>query len=60
MFTSASKREIRHFHVVVVQRTVNKCTKERDQLAELLFWQSYPIVFFAVLVAVAVVVAQAP
>ena len=32
------KREIRRFHVVVVQRTSKKCTKMRDARAELLFW----------------------
>ena len=31
------KREIRRFHVVVVQRTSKKCTKMRDARAELLF-----------------------
>ena len=29
-FTSFTKREIRHFHVVVVQVTVKECTKKRD------------------------------
>ena len=46
------------FHVVVVQRKAKKCTKKRDARAKLLFFQSKPIVlFFAFLVAVAVVVA---
>ena len=38
--------------------TVKKCTKKRDARAKLLFCQSKPIVFFAVLVAVSVVVAE--
>ena len=48
--SSSTKRDIRHFHVVAVewrQRSVQK----------LLFGQSKPISFFAVLVAVTVVVA---
>ena len=39
------KREIRRFHVVVVQRTSKKCTKMRDARAELLFW-SLNLLFF--------------
>jgi len=35
--TSSIKREIRRFHVVVVQWTSKKCTKKRDSRAELLF-----------------------
>ena len=31
-------RQIRRFHVVVVQWTSKKCTKRRDAPAELLFW----------------------
>ena len=38
MSTSSLKREIRRFHVVVVQWTSKKCTKKRDARAELLFW----------------------
>ena len=37
-----------------------KCTKKRDARTMLLFCQFKPIAFFAVLVAVAVVVAYAP
>ena len=37
--------------------TAEKCTKRRDARAKLLFCQFKPIAFFAVLVAVAVVVA---
>ena len=36
MSTSRIKRQIRSFHVVVVQWTSKKCTKERDASAELL------------------------
>ena len=35
--TSSKKRQIRRFHVVVVQWTSKKCTKKRDASAELLF-----------------------
>ena len=31
------KREIRHFHVVVVQKREQKCTKKRDARAKLCF-----------------------
>ena len=37
LFTSSIKREIRHFHVVVVQKRANKCTKNRGTRAKLLF-----------------------
>ena len=37
MFTYSIKREIRHFHLVVVQKQVKKCTNERVARAELLF-----------------------
>ena len=37
MFTSSIKRQIRRFHVVVMQWTSKKCTKKRDARAELLF-----------------------
>ena len=43
MFTSYTKREIRHFHIVVVQ--AKKCIKKRDAHAKLLFCQSKPIAF---------------
>ena len=36
---------LRRFHVVVVQWTWKKCTKERDARAELLFW-SLNLLFF--------------
>ena len=53
-FPSSTKREIRHFQVVVVQLRAKKCTKKR---AKLLFCYYKPVAFFAVLVAVAVVFA---
>ena len=49
MFLSSTKREIRHFHVVVVQEMAKKCTKEHDARAKLLFCQSKPIGFLAFL-----------
>ena len=45
-----------HFLVVVMQRR-QKMYKKRDARAKLLFCEYKPIAFFAVLVAVAVVVA---
>ena len=45
MSTSPIKRQIRSFHVVVVQWTSKKCTKKRDARAELLFW-SLNLLFF--------------
>ena len=60
VFLFSTKREIRHFHVVVVQRRpAKKCTKKREARAKLLFCPSKPVAFFfvAVLVAVTVVVA---
>ena len=47
------KRQIRRFHVVVVQWTSKKCTKKRDARAELLFW-SLNLLFFEVVVVVVV------
>ena len=34
---SSIKREIRHFHVIVVQKRAKECTKKRDARANLLF-----------------------
>ena len=45
VFTSSIKREIRKFHVVVVQRRQKKCTKKRDARAKLLFYQSQAVAF---------------
>ena len=56
MSTSSIKRQIRRFHVVVVQWTSKKCTKKRDARAEVLFW-SLNLLFFEVVVVVVVVVA---
>jgi len=38
MSTSSLKRQIRRFHVVVVQWTSKKCNKKRDARAKLFFW----------------------
>ena len=58
VFPSSTKREFRrHFHVVVVQRRLRNVQKKHAARAKLLFCLSKPVVFFAVLVAVAVVVA---
>ena len=43
LFLSSTKREISQFHVVVVQRTAEKCTKKRDARVKLLFCFSKPI-----------------
>ena len=43
MFPSSTKREIRHFHVVVVQRRQRNVQKKRDAPAKFLFCQSKPI-----------------
>ena len=59
MFTLSMKRQIRRFHVVVVQWTSKKSTKKRDARAELLFW-SLNLLFFEVVVVIVVVVAQDP
>ena len=45
LFTSSIKRQIRRFHVVIVQWTSRKWTKKRDARAELLFW-SLKLLFF--------------
>ena len=59
MTTSSIKRQIRRFHVVVVQWTSKKCTKKRDARAELLNVKPivFVFVFFEVVVVVVVVVA---
>ena len=36
LFTSSTKSEIRHFHVVVVQKRAKKCTKKRGARAKFL------------------------
>ena len=41
------KREIKYFHVVVVQKRAKKCKKKkRDARAKLLFFFNKPIVFY--------------
>ena len=45
MSTSSINRQIRRFHVVVVQWTSKKCNKKRDARAELCFW-SLNLLFF--------------
>ena len=43
---SSTKREIRNFHVVVVQKRAKKCTKKRDARAKLLFaYKTYFLTF---------------
>ena len=60
MSTSSIKRQIRRFHVVVVQWTSKKCTKMRDARVELLFWSLNLLLFEVVVDVVAVVVGWAP
>jgi len=45
VLTFSIKREIRKFHVVVVQRQERNVQKKRDARAKLLFCQSKPIAF---------------
>ena len=45
MFPSSTKREFRHFHVVVGQRRQRNVQKKRDARAKLLFCLSKPIAF---------------
>ena len=47
MSTSSIKRQIRKFHVVVVQWTLKKCTKKRDERAELLFLSLNLLIFWS-------------
>ena len=56
MSTSPIKRQIRRFHVVVVQWTSKKCAQKCDARAEL-FFLSLNLLFFEVVVVVVVVVA---
>ena len=59
MFPSSTKREMRHFHVVVVQRRVRNVQKSVMHVQSRCFVNLNQLLFFffAVLVAVAVVVA---
>ena len=54
--STSSIKQIRRFHVVVVQWTSKKWTKKRDARAELLFW-SLNLLFFKAVVVVIVVAA---
>ena len=56
VFPSSTKREIRHFHVVVVQRRQRNVQKSVMHVQSCCF-ANQTRCFFAVLVAVAVVVA---
>ena len=56
VFPSSTKREIRHFHVVVVQRRQRNVQKKVMHVQSCCF-ANQTCCFFAVLVAVAVVVA---
>ena len=55
MSTSSIKRQIRRFHVVVVQWTWKKGTKKRKARAERFFW-SLNLLFSEVVVVVVVAV----
>ena len=50
---SSIKRQIRRYHVVVMQWMSKKCTEKRDGRAEQLFW-SLNLLFFEVVVVVVV------
>ena len=60
MFTFSTKREIRHFHVVVVQRRQRNVQKSvmHVQSCCFFFCQSKPIAFSAFLVSVVVALAR--
>ena len=45
VFVSSTKREIRQFHVVVVQRRQRNVRKKRDARSKMMFCQSKPIAF---------------
>ena len=60
MLTSSTKREIRQFHVVVAQRRQKKMYKKGLMHVQSCRFVNETYSFFAVLVAVAVVVASAP
>ena len=59
LFTSSIEREIRHFHVVGVQKRAKKCTKKRDARAKMLF-ACKTFCFFDDLIAVRVVDLKVP
>ena len=55
MSTSSTSRQIKRFHVVVVQWRSKKCAKKRTARARV--FSLKPILFFEVVVVVVVVVA---
>ena len=52
LFTHSIKHEIRHFHVVVVQKRAKKCTKKAWCTCKVVVFLVKTIVFFDVFVAV--------
>ena len=58
-FTSPTKHEIRHFHVVVMQQPLRNVQKSVMQ-CKVIVLPIYHYCFFAVLVAIAILIAQAP
>ena len=56
VFPSSKKREIRHFHIVVMQRRLRKVQKSVMYVQSCCFANLNLLGFFAVLVAVTVVV----
>ena len=60
VFPFQTKREISHFHVVVVQRRLRNVQQKRDARSMLLFCQSTIIFFVAVFVAGAVALLKLP
>ena len=58
LFTSSIKSEIRHVHVVVMQKRAEKCTKQCGARAKLLLIKPIPFFFFEVLVTVRVSILQ--
>ena len=56
MSTSSIKRQIRQFHVVLVQWTSEKCTKKHDAHAELIVLITKRIVFLKSTIIVVIVV----
>ena len=60
LFTYSTKREIRHFHVVVVQKRAKKCTKERDARAKLLFCLLNVLFFLTFLLSSALLDLKSP
>ena len=57
MFPSSTKREIRHFHVVAVQRQLRNVQKSVMHVQSCCSANLNLLLFFAIVVAVAIVVA---